>query len=90
MSAEGFPLSVEIPSGLVQPRLLSGVPIAAALGLGCLPIILAVAMGFFYGCLAVMPLIPVWGFLRYWTKKDPGWCDAWLLHVQYAPYYHHR
>ena len=90
MRDEAFPLTIEIPCGLVQPRLLSGVPIAAALGVGCLPVTVAVAMGFWYGCLAVVPCLPLWGFLRYWTKRDPGWCDAFLRHVQFAPYYHHR
>jgi type IV secretory pathway TrbD component len=82
-----FALTVEIPSGLIQPRLLSGVPLPAALVLGCVPLVIGYTLGLWYGALSLLPLMPVWGFLRYWTKKDPHWCEAWLLHRQYATLY---
>jgi hypothetical protein len=88
MVAEGLATTVEIPTGLTHPRLMAGLPLPAALGLLCLVICSMAAFGFLYGLLSLLPVTPLWGFLRHWTKKDAGWCEAWLRHVQLATYYY--
>jgi hypothetical protein len=89
MSEEPLPLRVELPTGLIAPRLLAGLPMVAALGIWILWIVILQLFGWRWALGAMMPLTLVWGFLKYHTQKDPAWCDAWLTHVQFAPIYHH-
>jgi type IV secretory pathway TrbD component len=86
--AEQLATTVEIPTGLTHPRLMAGLPLPATLGLLCLVICSMAAFGVLYGGLSLIPITPIWGFLRHHTRTDPGWCEAWMRHVQLATYYH--
>jgi hypothetical protein len=88
MSESGLATTVEIASGFTKPRLLAGLPLPACLVLLVLIVGTMQVFGVLYGSLSIIPVTPLWGFLRYWTKKDPGWCEGWLRHVQFATYYH--
>lgn len=76
---------VAIPTGCTQPRLTMGVVTEAALGLIGLAIVLFLA---FRSVWLEVPLIPIWGFLRYQSKQEPLFLAMWAGQVTFKQYYH--
>lgn len=76
--------TIEIPSGTVQVRLILGVPAEAA--------ILMLALGMmawlgFNNPLLLLPLLPIWGFLRWQSYRDPHFLALWAGALTCKPYY---
>jgi type IV secretory pathway TrbD component len=78
------PTVAKIPSGSVATRLPLGVPLKA------LAVVALVIVGplFLFHTLWGFPIsLPVWGFLRYHTKKEPLFMEIWAGQLSYKTYY---
>jgi type IV secretory pathway VirB3-like protein len=77
---------VEIPSGLVYPRMLLWIPLEA---LGALAVLVAVPFIVFKTLWTLLLAVPVWSFLRWHSKKNPYFLRVWAGQLVFTTFYRH-
>lgn len=80
-------LQVSIPSGFTHYRLLGGIPLAAALVGGFIPILLFCLVSWLSAFISTPFITVLWLFAAHQTARDPAWFVLWLLHLQLKGYY---
>jgi len=75
---------IEIPTGAVHQRTLAGLPLEATLLVG-----LSVALPWlaFHSLWALLTAVPVWGFLKFNSWKEPLFLKFWAGELSYKAYY---
>ncbi len=80
-----LPDVIEIPSGLVQPRTIAGLPLEGV-------ILLAAAVGLpwiaFHSLWTLLVALPAWAFLKYHSQRDPLFIRLWAGQFWFKSYYH--
>jgi type IV secretory pathway VirB3-like protein len=79
------PAVVAIPSGSVNKRLPLGIPIMA---LALMSIVALEPLFLLKTLWGFVPCVPLWGFFRYHTKKEPLFLEIWVGQFFYKNYYH--
>lgn len=85
MTEETLPDTVTIPPGCINVRTWWGVPTECALLCGCLALLPPLLFGSWWTGLFVLP---IWGWLKYQTHKDPQFLGVWIGQLQFAKEYH--
>lgn len=79
-----LPDTVVIPRGAVQHRMLARLPLELTLLLGGGVLTFCLAFHSFWPLLVVVPL---WGFCKWHTRKDPLFHKTWSGQLSYKQYY---
>jgi type IV secretory pathway VirB3-like protein len=77
--------TVEIPSGLVTAWTIARVVKKAAL---LIVLVVAIPWVLFSNLYVLIPVTPVWLWLRYWSQREPLFLELWAGQLACQPYYH--
>jgi hypothetical protein len=80
----GLPETVHIPKGAWHVRTLAKLPLEVTLMLGGSTLLFCLAFHAFWPLLVIVPL---WGFAKWHTRKDPHFHKTWSGQLSYKPYY---
>lgn len=75
---------IEIPSGTVQSRLVFGIPAEAA---WLMFMLACMTWWVFKNPWLMIPLVPIWGFLKFQSYRDPHFLSLWAGALTCKPFY---
>jgi type IV secretory pathway VirB3-like protein len=81
---ESFPATVKISKGSWKVRTLARLPLEASLVLGGATLLFCLA---FHTLWALLVVVPLWGFFKWHTRKDPRFLQTWSGQISYKRYY---